>query len=893
MFMKLTRCRHLLLATERMLKVYSIATSLLVRTFTVSRLERITTYALSRINSDRVYVATSGKRIILADWTTGSEIKKYKTELRILKMQVVNTESSDQDTIFCVGTKSRKRQYEQDCSISKVTIPKTKSERELHPVELWSHGRILPFLAVTEGGKQVIAASYETLILGRIQDDSSSYIWQQVNCSEPVTSLDVQLQSQSGTEEKKGSQTANRESCLNLVIGGVRGKILVYMDLINALEKQDLGGKQGFGTNLKPRIMHWHREAVEAVKWSADGNYILSGGHETVFLLWQLSTGRRQELPHLSSPIISIAVSPTGTSYALQLADNSVIVLSTSELQPKAHVAGIQSRVHPYAFIRKPKLTTVTSLAEAADKLGSKWRKVPALVNPQQPGQLLIAVPSTQTRSGATSSSTAPYLQTYDTFNGRHVTRQAVTRNNATVLSSGPEKAKLIEPDVTLMQISGDGKWLATVDEWMPPASDVTPFAESGDSVEQIRKSHRESYLKFWLWNEEKGHWMLETRIDAPHRADLNVSANRTLDLVSDPSGVGFATVGEDGCIRIWRPKTRYKGGTVKRGDHSDAETLITWSCQYTIELERTSLPNAPDEEFQSQSTPMNAKLAYSPDGSILAATQETPAKTQPGLVQLIDAATGKIHMSLPLMYPGGLADLCFCDRYLIVLSTLLLVWDIITNKLVYGFRLDLPLLPTGELASASQLVVNSKSNAFAVAVPVNDETDKKHELAKMRSHVLVFDPTHPIPLFATELPSLVVAITSVPGLSGFLLLDSLAEIRTIAPRTGATFAITSSVILDARRPSAKSSELANLDVGMINGDEHGEDKFADVTERTDLEQIHLERDDLDSEDDKPVVRGEQLAEALDLGPSFALPPAREMFEAVVRLYGMKTKSKE
>jgi NET1-associated nuclear protein 1 (U3 small nucleolar RNA-associated protein 17) len=316
----------------------------------------------------------------------------------------------------------------------------------------------------------------------------------------------------------------------------------------------------------------------------------------------------------------------------------------------------------------------------------------------------------------------------------------------------------------------------------------------------------------------------------------------------------------------------------MRRGAHNDAETLITWSPQYTIELERTSSPNVSDEEFQLHSTLMNAKLAYSPDGSILAATQEASAKIQPGLVQIIDTATGKIHTSLPSMYPGGLAGLGFCDRYLIVLSTQLQVWDIITNKLVYGFRLDLPSLPTSELATASQLVVNSKSNAFAVTVPANDETDENHKLTNMRFHVLVFNPNHPVPLLATELPSPVLAIAPVPDSSGFFTLDSLAEIRTIAPKSRAAFATAPPTTNGVRRQSARSTELPTIDVDMIDGGEDGDDKVTD---------------NLYSEDDKPVVRGEQLAEALDLGPSFALPPTREMFEAVVRLYGMKSKLKE
>ena len=51
-------------------------------------------------------------------------------------------------------------------------------------------------------------------------------------------------------------------------------------------------------------------------------------------MLWQLDTNLKQFLPHLSAAIESLAVSPKGTLYALRLSDNSVIVLSTAELEP-------------------------------------------------------------------------------------------------------------------------------------------------------------------------------------------------------------------------------------------------------------------------------------------------------------------------------------------------------------------------------------------------------------------------------------------------------------------------------------------------------------------------------------------------------------------------------
>src|SRR5690242_11767197 len=79
-------------------------------------------------------------------------------------------------------------------------------------------------------------------------------------------------------------------------------------------------------------------------KLTSVGHYLISGGFETVLVIWQLSTGKQQTLPHLTAAVESIVVSPQGASYAVTLANNSVLVLSTSELEAKTNIVGMQSR---------------------------------------------------------------------------------------------------------------------------------------------------------------------------------------------------------------------------------------------------------------------------------------------------------------------------------------------------------------------------------------------------------------------------------------------------------------------------------------------------------------------------------------------------------------------
>jgi len=868
--------KYLLLASQHTLNVYSVETSLLVRAIAIPKQSRIRAYALSCVNPSHAFVATSKKQLIQFDWVLGKEISSFELDQEIFEIQTIAAEKDSQDILYTIGSLSHGDRATTTFMVSKITYRSENLATKPDVHRLWKSTQPAHLLRVVGQGEQVLFASDDKIVIGLAENGYSSYLWREIQISDPVSSLDVQLESLpvSGKKKPQGSRSVSFR--LNVAIGGVRGAIFVYKIALDDHKRIEGLFKKDGPAILKPRILHWHREAVEAIRFSHDGHYILSGGRESVFILWQLETGKRQELPHLPSPIIGITISPTGTSYGLQLADNSVIVISTSELQATAHVAGIQSRTFTYANPAAPKLKTVTSKAEAMNGIFGPWTENPAVVNPRDPSQILVAVPSVQTNTGASSISSSPYIQTFDTFSSRHVSRQPLARNNVTVKAIGPDANKLIEPNIRFMQISEDGQWLATVDEWIPPPSDINAFADGNEDMESTRRDRLESYLKIWLWNEIQGHWMLETRIDMPHRSDSDLTNTSVLDLVSDPSGLGFATIGEDGFVRIWRPKTRYGDGAVKRGAHSEGS--ISWSCRHAIEFEGAALSKDDDNSFDPKSPPLNAKLAYSHDGSILAAAQERYSATSPGVIHLIDATNGSIHSSLTSMYRSNLAGLGFCDQFLIVLSNDLVVWDVTTNQLAYGFPLDIPSLPGTNSANFSKLAVNATGTAFAIAVPAQGKWLRPTNL---KSHVLVFEPRSPMPTFTNKMPDFVLSLMSIPKSPSFMVLNSVAEIRTLAPRSGAALSLqivgkTESIALAMSKNTTALNRQA-------------QDMEEDTTEGA-KQVSHLAEDDedMDADDDAPVVRKEQLEDALDLGPAFALPPPRKIFDIVAQLFAGK-----
>lgn len=82
--------------------------------------------------------------------------------------------------------------------------------------------------------------------------------------------------------------------------------------------------------------LHWHAHAVSSVAFTTNGAYLLSGGEESVLVMWQLHSGKREFVPRVGSPIKNIVVSPPRTAeeeYLLGLADASYVFVSSSTLK--------------------------------------------------------------------------------------------------------------------------------------------------------------------------------------------------------------------------------------------------------------------------------------------------------------------------------------------------------------------------------------------------------------------------------------------------------------------------------------------------------------------------------------------------------------------------------
>lgn len=815
----------LITANHREVQVLSIDTSLPISSLPTEEGMVVTCLAVGPMR-DSLYIAYSDGRVMEWDWSSGEFSAAPAPDTETVAIQQTTTAVDAKDTFYLTHEAGNSTIY-----------------RCLSPLHVSTQK--LQSLQVLGDAEYIVAQGPTALVLGMKKGKraDSSFVFVELPVQEGITCVDARLADADG-------KNAKHPSGLSLVVGNVEGHLRLYDDI------SSIFAQKGQASLPSPRILHWHREAVSAVKFSKDGNYLISGGKETVLVLWQLETGKKQYLPHLTSEIERIVVSPEGDKYAVQMGDNSIMVLSTSELKPVANFAGLQLALPvPVSLPARGEMVTV-----------SQEKTVAAALHPNDANQLLLAVPATQPKSHSDAAEARPFLQTFDLRTSRHLIRQALARNNVTDFSIGPDKTPVAPPDVAHIVVSRDGQWLATVDEWMPPASDLQHLVrDEGMQIEQERRLRREVYLKIWRWDDGQGLWTLSTRVDAPHsRAVKGVQgAGKVFTLVADPASTGFATVGEDSCVNIWKPKTRVRHGVVMKGQ--DAVDVVEWTCRRTVELPRqVERADSPVGYSETSVAPSSACLAYSEDGSMLAAAQVlTGAVDIQPLVHFIDTLTGEIKASKAGLAPSQVNALGFLDRYLIaVANRTVSVWDLVTDSFRHRHR-----LPHNDLA-VPMLALSHTDNTFAVAVGTK---------------VSVYGPTDTQALCKIDCGDDIAAILSGKGRRGYTLVFEDATVRTLST-TGAAAAALPAMDETADEETA----YAAAEAGAVEVEEAASD--VEMAEVLALPSSKAEQGLLlpDAEDDRPVVRPEELAKLFDVGPSFAMPPVKDMFEAVVGLYGRK-----
>ncbi|KAL3472405.1 hypothetical protein BJX99DRAFT_235467 [Aspergillus californicus] len=737
----------LFLSLEAAIHVYSVATSRLFRVLQINPGDSIVGYRLCPQNQERLHILTSSGSVSEWDWPTNKQLAHWNTHHKTISADLVyNTSDIDANKgrieLFSLREgKDGKKELA-------VTTLTTKEPQSTVVLETRTN---LDDFKLVRNGQAVVAYGGAHIFFGSAQDSNlSRFTWREVTLPTRITCLDIK-ENVSSKHHRSSEPGINNWSDFDLALGGTDGYILVYH---NALDFLGLGCGHEGDTKSAPRRLHWHRDPVRAVRWSKDGNYIISGGHESVMVLWQLDTGRKQFLPHLSSPISNIVVSGSGNSYAVKLADNRVVVLSARELQPLATIVGLQLCV---------KITNVTG--QATTKASQLSKTVAAVLHPQHSDQLLVTVPASHhfTPDGITSIS-APVLQTYDIRSNNHISRQALARTNATTLNIGPDGTQILTPDIRHINVSDDGKWMVTVDSWSPYAQDVEALDSDISNVPDLE----EIYLKFWRWNLSSSLWELVTRIDRPHLSDQGSAP--ILAISSRPQSHGFVTVGSDALLRLWRPVIRQRHGS-KQVEADPAPE--TWKCRNTVDL-RGYLESC-DAKYTRLSS---AAVCFSEDGSVLAACLQSTS-TGPGLLVLIDVRSCSVCYSRVGAFLGDISAASFLDCHLIIATPRSIsIWDTVNDIMR---TTDSSEAQSAGGSGSRLLAVNPRTRTFATAsIGALHRRGSSKKLRKSGFTVQVYDIDSVTLLSRSKLAKEPVALLSTLRSSDYTVVDAGANVQLL-----------------------------------------------------------------------------------------------------------------
>jgi len=533
------------------------------------------------------------------------------------------------------------------------------------------------------------------------------------------------------------------------------------------------------------------------------------------------------------------------------------MILSTEEMKPTTYVSGIQS----ISFGDHPsKDSMVRRIWQPTDQIITP---LVAATNPLKPSQLLLCVGNGQQATLGGGGPSTPQIQAFDTASFQGVMKHALARTVITEANMTNQGAPIVEPTVTKLAFSGDGKWIASVDEWRPPKGDSDIFLMGSKTKEQVRNERCEIYLKFWEAGPDGKALELVTRVNEPHQTD---HPEVVLDLASDPRSPRFATLGGDGIVHFWSSKMRSINGAATNG--SDGHHLRIWTCSRTV-----TLPTAVQQDISTEPTtrrPRSGALAFSGDGSILFAAFGEPSNA---VMFAIDVETGDVRETLYDVFKGEVRSIKSLGSCLVMLSEDLNVYDMVSDELLYSFALKDNSAAAKRL---TQLAVNAESRTFAIAAPVPASGQKLMKKG-VQSELVVFSLENPEPVFAHTFPQLITSVLPAGSSSGFMVLDSAAQIWSVTE--GSEVAPLFQSLVDLGVSDAESGRQP-VAIGLASDDGEVSD-----------EEMKDGDDDADMETDEAfdihptVVAPQRLADIFNTAPAFAMPPIEDVFYQVAGLF--------
>lgn len=260
----------MLIAYDSTINVYSIATSLLVRKLRVADSDRISSFALSTYMTNHLFVSTSLGSIERWDWVEGTRLELWNTATPIHRLVTADCDNNEEKNglIYTIDKMSESLwMFTAHRLLGSTTDLGTllKYRESLTSARAIENGRII----VLTSGSRVIIGTCESTNAEPLRD--LTYSWRDVTCRQWITSVDVRIRSQESHTKVPPNQKSSSNGVIDIAVGMVNGEIVIYDNLLENLILKEDDKNSGQTTNVSSRRLHWHRNEVLALKWSADG----------------------------------------------------------------------------------------------------------------------------------------------------------------------------------------------------------------------------------------------------------------------------------------------------------------------------------------------------------------------------------------------------------------------------------------------------------------------------------------------------------------------------------------------------------------------------------------------------------------------------------------------
>lgn len=208
------------------------------------------------------------------DWAEGKRLEYWNISASIYFLATTN-QNIDKPSNALVYTVDREEVGPWMLTVHRLLGGSEASKTDLGT--LLKYSEPLTFIKILDSGRIIVVTSGQRLMVGsceRPNPDSLkdvSYVWRDVDCPEWITSVDVRMRPYD-SKKPKASKTAFH-GAIDVAVGTLKGKIIVYDDILENLIRieNSMKGSQGNGVNC--RVLHWHRTAVPALRWSIDGRF--------------------------------------------------------------------------------------------------------------------------------------------------------------------------------------------------------------------------------------------------------------------------------------------------------------------------------------------------------------------------------------------------------------------------------------------------------------------------------------------------------------------------------------------------------------------------------------------------------------------------------------------